>query len=89
MGENPALIGDEALKNVEFLVVQDIILSETAELADVVLPSACWAEKEGTFTNTERRTQKINKAVNPPGEALEDWRIIKNLAEKWELIWDL
>ncbi|WP_456472885.1 molybdopterin oxidoreductase family protein [Methanocaldococcus sp.] len=82
MGENPALIDDKALKNVEFLVVQDIIMSETAELADVVLPSACWAEKEGTFTNTERKTQKINKVVNPPGEALEDWRIIKNLAEK-------
>jgi len=85
MGENPALIDNEALKNVEFLVVQDIIMSETAKLADVVLPSACWAEKGGTFINTERKTQKINKAVNPPEDALEDWRIIKNLAEKMEI----
>ncbi|EHP85693.1 molybdopterin oxidoreductase family protein [Methanotorris formicicus] len=82
MGENPALCDGNSLDNAEFLVVQDIIMSETAELADVVLPSACWAEKDGTFTNTERKTQKINKAVNPPGEALDDWRIIKNLAEK-------
>ena len=51
-------------------------------MADVVLPAACWAEKEGTFTNTERRVQLIRKAVNPPGDALEDWIIIKKLAEK-------
>jgi formate dehydrogenase major subunit len=82
MGENPALIDKDVLKNVEFLVVQDIIMTETAELADVVLPSTCWAEKEGTFTNTDKRVQKINKAVNPPGEAMADWMIIKNLAEK-------
>ncbi|WP_048056335.1 molybdopterin-dependent oxidoreductase [Methanocaldococcus fervens] len=82
MGENPALIDGNILKNVEFLVVQDIFLTETAKLADVVLPAACWAEKEGTFTNTERRVQKINKAVDPPGEALPDWIIIKKLSEK-------
>ncbi|XRP97170.1 molybdopterin-dependent oxidoreductase [Methanocaldococcus sp. 16A] len=82
MGENPALIDKDALKNTEFLVVQDIIMSETAELADVVLPSTCWAEKEGTFTNTDKRIQKINKAVNPPGEAMDDYLIIKSLAEK-------
>jgi formate dehydrogenase major subunit len=88
MGENPMVsdpdIGhvEHALKSLDFLIVQDIFLTETAELADVVLPAACWAEKEGTFTNTERRVQRINKAVNPPGEALEDWLIIKKLAEK-------
>ncbi|AIJ05131.1 molybdopterin oxidoreductase [Methanocaldococcus bathoardescens] len=82
MGENPALISEDILKNAEFLVVQDIIMSETAEFADVVLPSSCWAEKDGTFINTDKRLQKINKAVNPPGEAMTDWMIIKNLAEK-------
>ncbi|EHP85773.1 formate dehydrogenase, alpha subunit [Methanotorris formicicus Mc-S-70] len=88
MGENPMVsdpdIGhvEHALEELDFLIVQDIFLTETAKLADVVLPAACWAEKDGTFTNTERRVQKINKAVNPPGEALEDWIIIKKLAEK-------
>ncbi|CAB3287815.1 Molybdopterin oxidoreductase [Methanocaldococcus lauensis] len=85
MGENPALVDKDSLKNAEFLVVQDIIMSETAELADVVLPSSCWAEKKGTFTNTDKRIQKINKAVNPPGEAMDDWMIIKKLAEKLEI----
>ncbi|AIJ05098.1 Formate dehydrogenase subunit alpha [Methanocaldococcus bathoardescens] len=88
MGENPMVSDpdvkhvEKALKSLDFLVVQDIFLTETAELADIVLPAACWAEKDGTFTNTERRVQLIRKAVNPPGEALEDWIIIKKLAEK-------
>jgi len=88
MGENPIVSDpdvkhvEKALKSLDFLVVQDIFLTETAKLADVVLPAACWAEKDGTFTNTERRVQLIRKAVNPPGEALEDWIIIKKLAEK-------
>lgn len=82
MGENPALVDKDVLKNVEFLVVQDIIMTETAEMADVVLPSTCWAEKDGTFINTDKRIQKINKAVNPPGDAMDDWLIIKSLAEK-------
>jgi|TARA_B100000315_G_scaffold60549_1_gene55038 formate dehydrogenase alpha subunit len=67
---------EKSLSNLDFLVVQDIFLSETAVLADVVLPSACFAEKEGTFTNTERRVQRIRKAVDPPAEAWEDWKII-------------
>jgi len=81
IGENP-LVSDQdlnhtekSLANLEFLIVQDIFLTETAKLADVVLPSACFAEKEGTFTNTERRVQRIRKAVDPPGQALEDWKI--------------
>ena len=81
IGENP-LVSDpdlnhaeKSLANLEFLIVQDIFLTETAKLADVVLPSACFAEKEGTFTNTERRVQRIRKAVGPPGQALEDWKI--------------
>jgi len=85
MGENP-MVSDPDLNHIEmaldkldFLVVQDIFLNETALKADVVLPAACFAEKEGTFTNTERRIQGVHKAVNPPGEALEDWLIFHKL----------
>jgi formate dehydrogenase major subunit/formate dehydrogenase alpha subunit len=86
MGENP-LISDpdqnharEALQTLDLLVVQDIFLTETAQMADVVLPAACYAEKDGTFTNTERRIQLLHKAVEPPGEAKSDWEIICALA---------
>ncbi len=88
MGENPVLsdpdVGHtvEALKELDFLVVQDIFMTETAELADVVLPGACFAEKDGTFTNTERRVQLVRKAVNPPGEAREDSWIITELSRR-------
>ena len=81
MGENPALSDPnvnhvrEALEKVDFLVVQDVFLSETAAMADVVLPAASFAEKDGTFTNTERRVQRVRKALNPPGEARQDWEI--------------
>ena len=87
MGENLMLSDPdllhvaEALKNLEFFVVQDIFLTETAEFADIVLPGACFAEKEGTFTNTERRIQRVRKAVDSPGEALEDWKIISMLSD--------
>ncbi|MFC1739640.1 formate dehydrogenase subunit alpha [Planctomycetota bacterium] len=82
MGENPALSDPnlnrtrKALEKVDFLVVQDIFLSETAEYADVVLPSVCFAEKDGTFTNTERRVQRVRKAIAPPGQARSDWEIL-------------
>lgn len=86
IGENP-LVSDpnlnhaeEALGKLDFLVVQDIFLTETAQKADVVLPSSCFAEKEGTFTNTERKVQRIRKAVEPPGEAREDWQIMSDLS---------
>jgi len=88
MGENPLLSDPDqaharhALENLELLVVQDIFLSETAALADVVLPAACYAEKDGTFTNTERRIQRVRKAVEPPGTARADWEIICDLAER-------
>ena len=88
MGENPVLSDPdvnhtiEALKKLDFLVVQDIFMTETAELADVVLPAACFAEKDGTFTNTERRVQKVRKAVEPPGEAKEDSWIIIELTKR-------
>lgn len=88
MGENPMIsdpdLGhvEHALKNLEFLVVQDIFLTETAALADVVLPAACYAEKDGTQTSTERRVQRFRKAVEPPGKAKADWQIICELAAK-------
>ncbi|MEM2546352.1 MAG: molybdopterin-dependent oxidoreductase, partial [Candidatus Bathyarchaeia archaeon] len=88
MGENP-MVSDpdinhvrEQLEKLDFLVVQDIFMSETAALADVVLPSACFAEKDGTFTSTERRVQRIRKAVDPPGEAKADWEIIIELSKR-------
>ena len=82
MGENPILSDpdsthvEQALSNLDFLVVQDIFLTETARLADVVLPAASFAEKTGTYTNTERRVQVAYKAVEPPGKARPDWEII-------------
>jgi formate dehydrogenase alpha subunit len=87
MGENPALSDPnlnrtrKALQKVDFLVVQDIFLTETAEFADVVLPSVCFAEKEGTFTNTERRVQRVRKSVEPPGQARNDWEILCQVAD--------
>lgn len=88
MGENPVLSDPDtghtikALSCLDFLVVQDLFLTETAALADVVLPATCFAEKDGTFTNTERRVQRIRKAVNPPGEAKEDIWIIMELSRR-------
>lgn len=88
MGENPVL-GDpnmghtlKGFKNLEFLLVQDIFLTETASLAHVVLPAACFAEKNGTFTNTERRVQRVRKALRPPGYAKEDSWIIMELSKR-------
>ena len=86
MGENPMISDPDinhvrhALESLEFMVVQDIFLTETAELADVVLPATCYAERGGTQTSTERRVQMWRKAQNPPGKAKEDWQIISELA---------
>ncbi len=81
IGENP-LVSDPDLnhaahcfEHLDFLVVQDIFLTETARMADVVLPSKCFAEKDGTFSNTERRVQRVRQAVNPPGLSKDDWQI--------------
>ena len=86
MGEN-AMISDpnlnhteEALRKLEFLVVQDIFHTETTRFADVVLPASSWAEKEGTFVNSDRRVLRVRKAVDCPGEARVDWKIIHELA---------
>ena len=88
IGENP-LVSDpdlnhceKSLKNLDFMVVQDIFLTETAQMADVVLPSCCFAEKDGTFSNTERRVQRVRKAVAPPGDARDDWWIISEIATR-------
>ena len=87
MGENPMLsdpdVGhvEEALENLEFLVVQDIFLTETAALADVVLPGVTFAERDGTFTSTERRVQRIRRAIDPVGESREDWRIVSDVSK--------
>jgi len=88
MGENPvrALSGSprigEALKNLEFLVVQDILETETSRLADVVLPGAAFAEKSGSFTNMEGRIQSFEAALPRPGEAKTDWEILNLLGER-------
>jgi formate dehydrogenase alpha subunit len=88
MGENP-MISDpdinhvkKSLESLEFLVVQDIFLTETAELADLVLPAVSFAEKDGTFTNTERRVQMVRKAIEPVGDAKPDWIIIMELMNR-------
>jgi formate dehydrogenase major subunit/formate dehydrogenase alpha subunit len=88
MGEN-TVVSDanaahtkKALEALDFLVVQDLFLTQTAALADVVLPAAGWPETEGTFTNTERRVQRVRQAVSSPGQAREDWRIVADLAQR-------
>ena len=87
-GENPLLSepdlhhAEEAFKSLEFLVVQDIFMHETAEVADVVLPAATFAEKDGTFTNSERRVQRVRAVVNPVGGSRPDWEIICDLARR-------
>jgi predicted molibdopterin-dependent oxidoreductase YjgC len=69
------------LNKMEFLVMQDIFVNETMRFADVVFPAACFAEKDGVFTNSERRVQRVRKAVEPPGEARADWEILAALAK--------
>jgi formate dehydrogenase major subunit/formate dehydrogenase alpha subunit len=89
LGENPVLSDPDvhhtvrALNSLNFLVVQDIFLTETAVLADVILPAACFAEKDGTFTNTSRTVQRVRRAVEPPGAAKEDSLIIVELARRF------
>ena len=88
MGENPMLSDPdinhvrEGLNNLDFLVVQDIFLTETAQLADIVLPAASYAEKDGTFTATDRRVQMVRKAIEPIGESRPDQQIICSLARE-------
>lgn len=87
MGEDPVLSDPDAnhvraaLEKLDFLVVQEIFMSETAKLADVIFPASCYAEKDGTFTCSERRVQLVRKAVEPPGQARVDGDIICQLAQ--------
>jgi formate dehydrogenase major subunit len=88
MGENPFLSDPninkvrKALSALDFLVVQDIFLTETAEFADVVLPATSYLEKDGTYTNTDRRVQLGRKVLDPPGQARTDWEIISDVANR-------
>ncbi|MFS0754384.1 formate dehydrogenase subunit alpha [Noviherbaspirillum sp. 1P10PC] len=94
MGENPAMSDPdanharEALAALDHLVVQDIFLTETAYLADVILPASAFPEKTGTFTNTDRLVQMGRQAINPPGDARQDLWIIQQLAERLGLQWN-
>ena len=95
IGENPAQSEADAkhtnilLESLEFMVVQDIFLTRTAQMADVVLPaSASWCESEGTVTNSERRVQRVRKALDPPGNARDDMGIIQDLARLLGHSWD-
>lgn len=88
MGENPMVTDpdlnhtEKALKKMDFVVVQDIFHTETTPYADVILPAASFAEKDGTFVNSDRRVLRVRKAVESPGEAREDWKIILSIAER-------
>jgi predicted molibdopterin-dependent oxidoreductase YjgC len=72
---------EEGLNRCEFVVCQEIFHNETTRFADVILPGACFAEKDGVFTNSDRRVQRVRKSVNPPGEAREDWKILCDVAQ--------
>jgi formate dehydrogenase major subunit len=93
LGENPFLSDPninkvrKALAALDFLVVQDIFLTETAEFADVVLPASSYLEKDGTYTNTDRRVQLGRKVLDPPGQARVDWEVIQDLANRIGLDW--
>ncbi|MGD2157472.1 MAG: molybdopterin-dependent oxidoreductase, partial [Anaerolineales bacterium] len=90
MGENPMMSEPDlrharhVMENLDFIVVQDIFLNETGEYADVILPATSFAEKDGTFTNSDRRIQRIRSAIPSPGETLPDWVILCDLAKRLE-----
>jgi formate dehydrogenase major subunit len=94
MGENPAMSDPDlnharhALASLEHLVVQDIFMTETAWLADVVLPATAWPEKNGTVSNTDRMVQLGKQAINPPGQARPDLWIIQDIAKRMGLNWN-
>jgi formate dehydrogenase major subunit len=94
LGENPFLSDPninkvrKALSALEFLVVQDIFLTETAEFADVILPASSYLEKDGTYTNTDRRVQRGRTVLAPPGQARVDWEIVQDLARRLGLDWN-
>jgi formate dehydrogenase major subunit/formate dehydrogenase alpha subunit len=87
LSEPNALKLEEGLNKIEFLVLQEPFLNETARFADVILPAAVFAEKDGSFTNSERRVQLVQKAVEPPGLARADWEILLDLARACGADW--
>ncbi len=93
MGENPFLSDPninkvrKALSALDFLVVQDIFITETAEFADVILPATSYLEKDGTYTNTDRRVQLGRKVMDPPGQARPDWQVTQDIANRMGLGW--
>src|SRR6266480_1834777 len=94
LGENPFLSDPninkvrKALAALDFLVVQDIFLTETAEFADVILPASSYLEKDGTYTNTDRRVQLGRKVLDPPGQARVDWEVVQDIANRIGLGWN-
>ena len=92
-GENPAMSDPnlnharEALVSLDHLIVQDIFLTETAGYADVILPASAFPEKTGTFTNSNRQVQLGRQAIDPPGDARQDWWIIQEIAKRLGLNW--
>jgi formate dehydrogenase major subunit len=94
IGENPALSepgvnhAEAVLEDLDFLVAQDLFMTETAKYADVVLPACSFVEKSGTFTNTDRTVQKVNEVIEPTGNAKPDWVILQELARRLGRDWD-
>src|SRR6478609_10899 len=94
LGENPFLSDPninkvrKALAALDFLVVQDIFLTETAEFADVILPASSYLEKDGTYTNTDRRVQLGRKVLDPPGQARVDWEVVQDIANRVRPGWN-
>jgi predicted molibdopterin-dependent oxidoreductase YjgC len=92
MGENPMMSEPDlrharhVMESLDFVLVQDIFMNETGEYADVILPAASFAEKDGTFTNSDRRVQLVRKALTAPGEARSDWEILCDLARRVETL---
>jgi predicted molibdopterin-dependent oxidoreductase YjgC len=90
MGENPMMtepnlnVTRHHMEDLEFLVAQDVFINESGAFADVFLPATSWAEKDGTFTNTDRRVQRVRKALEPRGQARPDWQILCDLAQRVE-----
>ncbi|MFN8373588.1 MAG: molybdopterin-dependent oxidoreductase [Anaerolineae bacterium] len=90
MGENPLMSepnlshARHAMEALDFIMCIDIFMNETGELADVILPSASFAEKDGTFTNSDRRVQRVREALPPVGKARPDWLIVCDLAQRME-----
>ncbi|MCC6148451.1 MAG: formate dehydrogenase subunit alpha [Anaerolineaceae bacterium] len=90
MGENPMMSepnlnhARQKMEQLEFIAAQDLFINESTSFADVFLPATSWAEKEGTFTNTDRRVQRVRQAIPPVGQARADWQIICDLAKRIE-----